>query len=281
MALLRLAVAASLMEAGTASTRRGGGAGVRVFAPALPSEERQRQRWQRIWMERRAATGASEAEAGAALQCASVRAILALLDHQADAALVDTAEAAAAWPLLEPRTASGCADLYVGAGEGRARLGWCDCDAHAPPSGSAGQLRAASLELARLSGQPAVPAAISLSPQAEPSPEFERLAVTLGARGPAAVVQLYSPLFFREGKLQAEALLNAIGSHTAPALPVLGLPAELRAEFAAAWCGSGGAWTGALRAGAEAAAARISASASAPEMEATVSWLLRRAALAA
>lgn len=238
----------------------------------MPTDERRRERWQRLWLERRAPSGATPAEAMAALQSPSLRALLAVLDRQADAAIVDAAEpaAAAAWRWLEPRPQQLCAELWL-AGDpaaNRDELGWWEANAADPVSVAAEKLRSAVAEMARLTDRPALAAVVSLvGAGVTRRPPGDRFTATLVARAPALAVSVYSPLLFREGRLQAAALLAEIRRRTGVSTPVIFAPQLERAEM--------DPWSGPLLAGAEIAVARLRPDASATAAQATCAWLQR------
>ncbi|TAN21488.1 MAG: hypothetical protein EPN33_12805 [Acidobacteria bacterium] len=254
-------------------------ASVEVLSPAVPGDERERERWRRLWLERRQGAGATPAEAAAALQSPSLRAVLAALDRRADGVLLDdTAPATAAWQLLEPRNRQVCTELWLGGHPETPSecFAWWEM----PPAGNvslaAEQLCGAVAEFARLQAQPAVAAVVSFLGSAvtrrPPAPAF---LATLAARAPVQPISLYSPLFFRDGGLQAAALLAEIRRHTGAAAPVLFIPQLARDEFAAALLTLKVPWAGPLLAGAELPAARLPAQATPADAQAAAAWLVR------
>lgn len=270
MALFRLAAPESLRPLLAAAS-------VEILSPALPNDERERERWQRLWLERRKGAGATPAEAASALQSPSLRAVLAALDRRADAVLLDET-ASAAWQLLEPRNRQVCTDLWLGGHPEKPAecFAWWEM----PPAGSvslaAEQLCVAVAECARLQAQPAVAAVVSfLGSSVTRRPPAPALLPTLAARAPVQPLALYSPLFFRDGRLQAAALLAEIRRHTGAAAPVLFIPQLEREEFAAALLAARLPWAGPLLAGAELPAARLQAQATAAEVQAAAAWLAR------
>ncbi|MGH9465871.1 MAG: hypothetical protein ACRD1Y_00815 [Terriglobales bacterium] len=281
--MLRLALPPSLRAGMQPLAGPGGFPALTLLSPALPADERQRQRWLRLWMERRKASGASAAEAEAALQIASVRAVLALLDRQADAALLDETEPGAeqAWQLLEPRSGQACAEVWIGEPSpgSAAAFAWWLPPAAASVAAAAAQLQSAAADFARWAQQPVKPAIVSfLGGRDSQAAATARLASTLAARAPATVFSLYSPLLFRDGALQLSSLLAQVREHTGPGLPLLCIPPLPRSELASALLAQGGALTGPLLAGAEAAVARVRADVAPARLQATCAWLLRRAA---
>ena len=288
----------SLGEALSAALRRLPSASARLLPAVAAADERTRLRWQRLLQETAGPGFTAEAGAGA-LGDASVRALLLVLDRQADAAVISTEDGAATalWRRLEPEPAAPglCADLYIGeyasdaAGQATGiRFGWVDWqddEAGAggeSPAHAAARLHAAAAALARAAGVPAPPLLVSFSGAPERlNPVEERFWRTLEARTPAARLPLYSPLFFSQGTLQAGAWLRALRRdwrpRPAPALPVLCVPRLARTEFAAALAAAGGSWAGPFRAGSRHPAARLApAEAAAPaRADATLDWLLR------
>lgn len=250
---------------------------VEVVSPAVPNDERERERWQRLWLERRRGAGATPAEAAAALQLPSLRTVLAALDRRADAVLLDDTDSAA-WQLLEPRSRQICTDLWLGGPPEKPAecFAWWEAPPTANVSLAAEQLSGAVAEFARLQSQPASAAVVSLLGSAvtrrPPAPAF---LATLAARAPVQPLSLYSPLFFRDGRLQAAALLAEIRRHTGVAAPVLFIPQLAREEFAAALLAARVPWAGPLLAGAEIPAARLPEKATAAEAQAAAAWLVR------
>ncbi|MGH9475004.1 MAG: hypothetical protein ACRD1C_01595 [Terriglobales bacterium] len=277
MSPLRLALPDSLRA--VVSPLRWSGEPPQLFSPLVPSDERERTRWQRLWRERRGASGASTAEAEEALQNGSVRALLSVLDRQADAALLEESESAPARCLLEPRRGFTCADLWItGAPDDSAAVfGWWSGDLD-PVSWAADQVRAAVDELARLAGRPALAVVVAFAGGADAGRSArERFAATLAARVPVRSLSLYSPLFFRNGELLVPALLAAIRLQTGAALPLLCVPRLAQADVSAALLSSGSVLAGPLSAGAEVPVARLGRHATPAHAQATCAWLTRGA----
>ncbi|HUX68855.1 MAG TPA: hypothetical protein VMV31_15320 [Terriglobales bacterium] len=274
---LRIALPASLRPAAEAAA----GPSPQWLSPPLPADPRLRARWQRLWQERRAGAGGTSAEADAALLDPSVRALLLLLDQGADAALLCDADpgCATAWRLLEPRDPGGaCADLWVGELDG-APLGWLDWPGTDHLSLAANQLRAAADELALLARRPAAPCLVTFA--AGPDPwrrQGERLLATLAARTPTRAIALYSPFFFRDGRLLAREWWQAVHQQCPGALPLVCVPRLARAELAAALLAAGGTWAGPLRAGAEKPVARLAPDDAPARFAATLACLQARCA---
>lgn len=252
---------------------------VEIFSPAVPSDERARERWLRLWLERRKGAGAMPVEAAAALQSASLRAVLAALDRRADGVLLDDTEsAAAAWQLLEPRNQPVCTDLWLGGHPEKPPecFAWWETQPAVNVSLAAERLCVAVAELARLQAQPAVAAVVSLLGSAVTRrPPAAAFVATLAARAPVRPLSLYSPLFFRDGRLQAAALLAEIRRHAGAAAPVLFIPQLTREEFSAALLRAKVPWAGPLLAGAELPAARLAAQATPADAQAAAAWLIR------
>lgn len=239
-------------------------------------DERRRQRWLRILRERR------RREAPAALEAAlldpAVRALLLVLDRGAEAALLGESGASTAWGLLEPTATGVCADLWIGR-DGAGSFGWLDVIAGEPAAATAARLQAASATLARALGQPALPLAAHFASGPDPHARaWENELATLRARQQVTVAELYSPLLFAAGRLQAPALLQAVRQAAGGAAPVLYAPKLPRAEFESAFAASGGVWCGPFRAGAEAPAACLPANPSAARVAATLALLATLAA---
>lgn len=239
---------------------------VRWVAP--PREPLQRERWKRIWLERRRGRGADAAQAETALEDGATSALLAALDREA-AALLLPPGADDAWAMLEPRTGQRCADVaWAELGGEFGFFDWPgggDLAAAAARFTSAAAACGAAPVLVRFAGGP--------SPRAG---ETTRAEATLQVRAPLRTLALYSPLFYGEGRLQAAPLLaNIRAALRAPATPLLAIPGLAAAELAAAVRGAGGLWAGPFRAAAELPAARLSASAPPEETRLTLRLLER------
>ena len=256
-----------------AGLRAGGGTGSwRAVEASPPAEARLQQRWQRLWLERRRGRGGSLAEAEAALRQDSTRALLLALDGAADAVVVNAAESAAVWRLLEPAPAQVCADLWLGRLGGD--LGWLDWQGGEDLSAAAERLRSASAAAARACGATALPVVVDFAGGRDPlRARIERWAETLRARTAAIYLQLYSPLLFSGTGLQVAALLQAVRKASGTAVPVMCIPQLPRSEFAAALTAAGGTWCGPFRAGAELPVACLSAEANPGQARATAAWL--------
>ena len=280
----RIALPASLRPAAEAAAAGWPGPRPQWLSPSLPADPRLRARWQRLWHERRAGAGGTSAEADAALQDASVRALLLLLDQGAEAALLSPADAgaAAAWRMLEPRAPGGaCADLWMGelpAGSGdAARFGWLDWPGADNLSQAVNQLRAAADELALLTPAPVAPCLVSFAGGRDPwRAHSQRFLDTLRERTAAQAIALYSPLFFKDGQLQVREWLQAVRQQCPGAAPMVCVPQLARAEFAAALEAAGGGWAGPLRAGAEKPVARLAPDAPPARFAATLAALRAR-----
>jgi hypothetical protein len=252
-----------------------------VLAASGPDQERLRQRWLRILRERRPsqAPGALEAM----LDQPAVRTLLLVLDRRAEAVLLSESAAGweAAWGLLQPAGTGVCTDLWVG-NDGAGSFGWLDAIAGEPAAATAARLQAAAAMLAQALGYPAQPLVLHFAsgPDARVV-DWERQLATLRARLELRAAELYSPLLFAGGRLQAAAFLQAArqaAGAAAPALaPLLYVPRLSRAEFEAAFAG-GGAWCGPFRAGAEAPGARVPAGAGGARLAATLALLAPLAA---
>lgn len=278
MPALRIAVPPELRApVETAIGRTAAARAARVGTAELPEQASQRLRWQRLWLERRRGRGAGESEAEAALQDASQRAVLALLDRQVEAAVLPADAAGdAAWRLLEPRPGfTVCAEVWWGQAAEGAPFAWYEWPGAGAVSETAERLAVAGREVARWTGGATRTVVVSFAggPHAERA-ATERLLATLSARMAIEHLPLYSPFFYRPEGLQAGALLAAITRLTGAAVPLLCIPRLRGAEMGAALRGAGGSWAGPLLAGAEAAAARLAAAADAA---ATCHWLLRAA----
>lgn len=279
----RIAVPDALRPAAEAASRRLGEPRLHFISPPLPGESRQRLRWQRLWQERRASAGATPAESEAALQDASLRALLLALDHGAEAALLHEADAGctSAWRLIEPLEPTGCcADLYMATlpeTAGGGPLGWFDWPGSAEASRAADQYHVAAKTAGRMAGASARLVALDFSNGRNALPSlWERWLQTLRTRIEVQERHLYSPLFYRQGALQVVAMVQALGkADYVGTVSVLCVPRLQRQEFAAALLAAGGSWAGPFRAGAETAAARLGASPEAAVTAATVYWLQR------
>ncbi len=286
MAPSRIAVAESLLAAAEAAAARLPAPRPRLFAPALPDDVRLRLRWQRLWQERRRAAGESAAESETALRDASVRALLAALDRQADAVLLHAADALAAlaWRALEPPPgAPAPADFWIAALPAAAAahrvIGWCDWPAQGGAAAAAASLRVAAAALERMQGRPARPVALDwFGGREDCAAHAAGLGEVLAARGAAASLRLYSPLLFPGGRLDAPALAAHLAHAAAGAAPVVCAPRLPREEFAAAVERAGGSWAGPLRAGAEIPAALAAPGAPSERLAATLGWLAVRPA---
>jgi len=235
------------------------GTTAQVIIPAETREARLSERWQRIWRERRGAPGGMGQEAAAALAQPAWRALLAALDRQADAVLLDetATDTAAVWAVLEPAPGRRvCADVWYGeiAGQG---FGWFDWGAANSLSLAADQFIAAAESMAGL------PVWVELiGGRARPPGSSAAFQDTVRQRGSLARVELYSPLYYADGRLQPLAWMAKLRSQLQMAtLPVLCAPQLARTEFAAAVTTAGGAWAGPFRAGAELPAAQMPAGA--------------------
>lgn len=285
VSLLRITVPESLWPQAEAAGAGWSGPQLQWVACGPPADPRQRQRWLRLWLERRAGAGASSADAELALQDASVRALLAVWDRLADAAVLNQADAgcAAAWRMVEPAPSrGGCADIWIGEWPAGAEgaFGWLDWPTEAPLSQAVDAMRVAAAELAHLVGAAAMPCLVAFrGGKDRMQAQAERFAATLGARGPCCTVTLYSPLFFKDGRLQVAAWLEAV-RRACPrgTAPLVCVPQLGRDEFAEALASAGGRWAGPLRAGAECAVARITPQTGAARLQDTLQWLARRAA---
>jgi hypothetical protein len=278
MSALRIVAPPELRAAVEAAIARGAGERARVGTAELPEAANLRLRWQRLWLERRRGRGAAASEAEAALHDASQRAVLALLDRQAEAAVLPAdASGDAAWGLLEPRPGfAACAEVWWGEAAGGAPFAWFEWPGAAAVSETAERLAVAGREVARWTGGATRTVVVSFAggPNAERA-ATERLLTTLSARTAVVHLPLYSPFFYRPEGLQAGALLAAITRLTGAAAPLLCIPRLRGAELGAALRGAGGSWAGPLLAGAEAAAARLAPAATAADAAATCHWLLR------
>lgn len=286
---LRVAVPPALQTAAAAAVPALGP--VRVICPAPPRPERLEWRWQRLLRERGGHRSAAELDA--ARQDGSVRAVLALLDHEADAALLSESDPAwrLGWELLEPaRAASGTlalpgTDVWIGStahgtgpggGMGTA-FGWLEWANGTTTSAAVDRLRSAAASVGRATGRVAVPVVVNFS--GGPSPvqaATQRFRRTLAERTTASMLDLYSPLFYAEGRLQASALVAAVQRSLAPsAIAVLCCPQLEGADVAASLENAGGRWAGPFRAGAEHPMARCATGLSQAQVTATLAWLLR------
>jgi hypothetical protein len=241
-----------------------------LVIPAETRDARLNERWQRIWRERRGSPGGLQQDAAAALAQPAWRALLAALDRRADALLLEESAPGTAevWAALEPAPGvRACADVWFGelAGQG---FGWFDWAAATPLSLAADQFIAAAHSLAGL------PVWVeSIGGRAHPRASGPAFQDTVRQRGPLACIEIYSPLYYSEGRLQPLAWLQKLRSQlTKSALPILCAPQLPRAEFAAAVTAAGGVWSGPFRAGAELPAAQMPASAN----PARVTLTLRR-----
>lgn len=257
---VRIAVSASLQPPFSAS-------GIELVRAESGGAERQRQRWRRILQERcrREAPAAVEAK----LDQPAFRALLLALDKQADAALWSEADpgSAAAWELLEPVGNGVCADVWLGAHQAW-RFGWLDPVPGESPAALAARLQAAAAMLTRIFAAPTVPLAITFAGGPDPlASQWERHLATVRARLEVKTASLYSPLFYRDGRLQTSVLLDALRQAAGAAPTLLYVPRLPRLEV------ENDAWCGPCRAGAELPAARVPPPASAARLNATLAAL--------
>jgi len=253
-----------------------------IAAAGQGGDEHLRQRWLRILRERCRREAPATLEA--ALHDPAVCTLLQVLDRRAEAALLSESSAGweKAWNLLEPAGTGVCADLWIGT-EGGWKFGWLDAIAGEPAAATAARLQAATAALAQALGCPAQPLAVHFAGGPDPrARDWERQLATLRARLELKAAEIYSPLLFAGGRLQAAAFLQAVrqaASAAAPLLaPLLYVPRLPRAELEAAFAASGGAdsdggWCGPFRAGAEAPVARVPAGAGAARLAATLANL--------
>ena len=247
---------------------------VAAHAPRSEAATREDSRLQRIWLEHCRGHGSSASEAEAALRSGSMRALLLVQDGQADAAVLDEADplTAQAWQSIEPESANAhCADLWLAWLDG-AHFGWFDWPASAERSQGVSQFLSAAGAASHGFGHGATPLLLDFSNGRDPTaPRWNGVAQTLHARSPQArQAMLYSPLFYREGRLDAAALLRAIQRFAPGSAPVLCAPRLARSEFASALRAAGGTMSGRLRAAAEFPAARLAADADLASARATL-----------
>jgi len=277
MSAERIAVPSELRAVAEAALT--GVPGARLVNPEIPADANPRLRWHRLWLERRRGSGADTAAAEAALQDGGQRAVLAVLDRQADAVLLPAGAAGdRAWRLLEPRRGlTAVAEVWL-AQTAAGPVAWCEWNA-ALGAAAAEQLCLAVGEVAGWTQRPARAVVVTFAGGKDTErAATERLVATLRERTKALHLPLYSPLFYRDEGLQAAALLAAVQRAAGNVVPVLCMPRLRGTELGAAVRAGGGTWSGPLLAGAEMAAARLEAGASAAEVTATVAWLLRAAA---
>ncbi|MGH9543405.1 MAG: hypothetical protein ACRD2H_16185, partial [Terriglobales bacterium] len=172
------------------------------------------------------------------------------------------------------------------AGAAEASFAWAQAVVGAP---AAAGLTAAAAWLARVLARPVAVAVVSFAGGVNPRRgEWEETWRALRARAEAARqpvpppqwIELYSPLFYPDGWLQAGALLETVARKTAPALPLIWAPRLPAGELAAALASQGGALSGTLLAGAERPVASLAAGASGAEIECTVATMRAAAAAA-
>jgi len=249
---------------------------VAAVAPAGDPDARQELRLRRIWLEHQRARGGAALDAESALRSGSIRAWLMVRDRQAEAALLDESDpfTPAAWQAIEPDAAHAvCADFWMASLSGTP-CAWFDWPASIEPSPAVDQFLSAVRAASQAAGG-ALPLLLDFSNGRDPAASrWKSVALTLQARSPQARhAMLYSPLFYRDGRLDAAALLKAVLGVAAGALPVLCAPRLARADFAAALRAAGGTMSGRLRAGADFPAARLAADAHLASARATLAWL--------
>jgi len=241
----------------------------------------------RVMSERMAPRGWDQEAVAAALTTPPLAAMARLLAGATSAVIFvgDETEARQAWRWLEPARGAALAPIRLGQsrGEAAASFAWYEPAAGAPPAAGMGS---AAAWLSQALERP-VAAAVVAFEGGGPSQRgaWREVWRALRARAEAAArplpppawVELYSPLYYAQGRLQAEALVTAIGQRTAPAGALVWAPRVGTRELAAALESEGGALSGVILAGAERPVAWVEAGAGAAAIELTVAAL--RAAL--
>lgn len=263
--------------------------GVRLRSAGAETAAEPRRDAARVLAERMAPRGFDQEAVAAALREPLLAALARLLGGQTAGLIAagDETAAQAAWRWLEPAAGGALARLRVGRGAGAAEasFAWAEAVIGAP---AAAGLSAAATWLMRALARPVAVAVVSFAGGVNPRRgEWEETWRALRARAAAAPqpvpppqwIELYSPLFYPDGQLQAGALLETVARKTAPALPLIWAPRVPARELAAALASQGGALSGTLLAGAERPVASLGPGASAAEVEFTVTAM--RAATAA
>ncbi len=261
-----------------------------VDSPSAPPDPARLAAWQRLLRERRAARGWDELAAARALESPAMRAIAALLDRACDAALLTLPErdSRAALALLEP-VGGGRAALARFAsppGNSEALAGsfaWLELPAVTTVGESALALATAAHWLGLHLGCPAFPVVVHFAAGKNNSPRRAQVVSEhLRSRAASLRIDLYSGLFYRHGELESarllEAVRNAFPAEARESLPVCWSPQLDLSAFGHHLLLAGGAWSGAVLAGAEALAALLPAPACAAARRATLLWLARLAA---
>lgn len=242
----------------------------RVIPSASP-EPRLQDRWQRLWLEARRNRGDDALAAARAVADSTLRTALFALDRQADAlALPGDAVGNAAWHLLQPRSTRPCADVFWADLQGEfGCMVWPGTD----PAAAADTV----LTAASVTGAQAVWVNFRASESRVPS-SWVRACALLAARLPLLTLDLYSPLYFDNGRLLAAPLLQKLRTHCGPALTLLLLIPSLEPnELASAIRTASGSWAGPFRLGAQIPAARLDSSCRPSDVRLTLDFLARLA----
>jgi hypothetical protein len=243
--------------------------------------QRAKAAYVRILHERRRSRGYDELEADEALKNVVVRTVAALINRDCDAALI-SADGEQAKSLLEPAGADPIAQVYVGEfrnSDGVLKFGWLPWKRESA-SELARRLVSATQMLELATNQPAEPTVVSLTAAKEPRDSVTAsLITTLAARRNARHVELYSPLFYTNGRFSFKRFIADLRNKLkASPVPVICAPEVATDEFAAALSRTGGVWAGGFMAGAERLLSVIPADAAAGQWSATLGIVAAMAA---
>lgn len=232
----------------------------------------------RLLLERKAARGWDQLQAERALGEAPVHALTALLAGDCEAVLLPGACDPAALSLLEPAPGMACAAVWEGEAAGR-RFAWLE----APQRSSAAVatlLDSATAWRTTRWGRPTLPVVVTFAGgKNDQAAVLTEAAATLLERAPGKAVHLYSPLFYRDGRLDTALLLDEIHAHLNVAVePLLWVPQVAAAELGAGVLARGGTWAGAFWSGAEKPVACVAESAPPAQLLATLRGLLQAVA---
>lgn len=224
--------------------------------PAL--DERQMLLARRLLLERRKARGWDEVRAAAALAAPQARALVALAQREFDGLVLDAGvDAEPLLHLLEGLPGASVTELWIGRSgpaDSAFTFGWADWPRDSSAASIAASLTGAARWLATFTRRSTIPLLVRFAGGNDPQEQqVERFHQTLTARGAALDLPLYSPLFFEQGRLQAQRILEAVKKSLQPdgCLPVLSIPQLRREEFSRCLRREGGEWEGAYLAGAE------------------------------
>lgn len=246
--------------------------GWRCVRPPQTPDLRLQERWQRLWLEARRSHGDDALAAARATTDSTLCTLLFALDRQADAVVLPPDDGgAAAWGLLQPRSVRPCADVYWASLPAVGEFGWMPW----PASDFSVAVPAVPVAADLLGARP-VWVNFRASESRVPS-TWQAAQAMLAARLPLDTLDLYSPLFFGDGRLLAAALVQKIVVHRRGAIPLVLIPGLGTAEFATAVRSASGAWAGPIRLGAAIPAARLDPAGKASDIQLALALLTRLA----